>query len=72
MKSRGVDGVMTARNKARAIMQKEGKVTEEVCELVRRVVCGDEGPSVKDLFPEEEAEEIIEKCELVCPLPGQQ
>ena len=34
MQKRGVNGVMTARNKARAILQKTGEVNEEVCELV--------------------------------------
>ncbi len=71
MKKRGTDGVMTARNKARAIIKKSGAVSEEVCNLVRRVICGDEGLSVGTLFTEAEAEQIVQVCELFCPLPTQ-
>lgn len=73
-KQRGVDGVMVKRNRALALLTqlKETDVpTEEVCELVRQVICGDEGPTVHDVFPPEQADKIVRGCQLVCALePG--
>lgn len=72
--TRGADSVMVKRNLALAKLARLAEAdlpTEEVCELVRQVICGDEGPTVHDVFPPAQAEKIVQACKLVCALePG--
>lgn len=70
-KQRGANSVMVKRNKALAMLAQLGEhdmPTEEVCELVRQVICGDEGPTVHDVFPPQQADKIVRACHLVCSL----
>ncbi len=70
-KARGADGVMIKRNLALARLARLAEAdlpTEEGCELVRQVICGDEGPTVYDVFPPAQAEKIVQACRLVCAL----
>jgi len=71
---RGADGVMVKRNLALsklAQLTETDMPTEEVCELVRQVICGDEGPTVHDVFPPEQADKIVKACMLVCALESE-
>lgn len=71
-KQRGVDGVMVKRNKALAMLaqlEETDMPTEEVCKLVSQVICGDEGLTVHDVFPPNQADKIVQACRLVCELP---
>ncbi|MBU0494058.1 MAG: hypothetical protein KKA73_22605 [Chloroflexi bacterium] len=70
-RQRGADGVMVKRNLALTKLSELADTdlpTEEVCELVRQVICGDEGPTVYDVFPPEQAQKIVQACKLVCAL----
>jgi len=72
MYRRGTDGVMLARNRVLAEIERLGEVTPELCELANWVLCGDEGPEVDAIFPPEAAAKLTRTCTLVCPLPRAQ
>lgn len=70
-KQRSANSVMVKRNKVLAMLaqlEEHDAPTEEVCELVRQVICGDEGPTVHDVFPPRQADKIMQACQLVCSL----
>lgn len=68
MKTRGTDGLMLARNRVRRLLRERGEPDTLVCELTRQIVCCDEGLTVRELFLPDEAERIIQHCELTCPV----
>ena len=68
MNSRGTDGLMLARNRVLAELERRGEVTPELCELTNWILCGDEGLSVEALFPAEAARRLTASCNLVCNL----
>ena len=73
-RQRGAEEVMMKRNQALDMLshlKDTDMPTEEVCELVRQVICGDEGPTVYDVFPPEQAEKIVRACKLVCALESE-
>ena len=66
MNSRGTDGLMLARNRVLAELERRGEVTPELCELTNWILCGDEGLSVEALFSAEAARQLTASCSLVC------
>lgn len=68
MKTRGTDGIMLARNRIRRLLRERGEADALACELTRKITCCDEGLTVRELFKADEAEQIIQKCELTCPV----
>ena len=71
METRGTDGVMMARNRVRRLLQVAQKPSEEACSLACHVVCGDDGLTLEQVFPPEEAKRLTEACALACPVPVQ-
>lgn len=67
---RGTEGVMLARNRVLAELDRSPEVTRELCELTNWILCGDEGLGIDALFPAEAAERLMAACTLVCPLPN--
>ena len=70
MEHRGTDGVMVARNRVRRLLREKGSPSEEACALACHVVCGDEGLTIEDVFPREEARQLAEGCLLACRVPA--
>lgn len=70
MRTRGTDGLMLARNRVLAEIERAGDVTPELCDLTNWIICGDEGLSLEAIFPPAVAARIAESCTLVCRLPG--
>lgn len=70
MRRRGTEGVMLARNRVLAELERSHEVSAEVCALANWVICGDEGLSLDALFPPEAAGRLTAACTLACPLPA--
>lgn len=70
MEARGSDGVMVARNRVRRLLREKGSPSEEACALANYVLCGDEGLTLDELFPQEEARALATGCVLACRVPG--
>lgn len=70
MDRRGTDGLMLARNRVLAELERCGEVTPELCDLINWIICGDEGLPVGAIFPAEVADRLAAACTLVCRLPG--
>lgn len=70
MYTRGTDGVMSARNRILAELERRDEVTPELCALVNWVLCGDEGLPAAALFPPDAADRLATSCTLACHLPG--
>lgn len=67
---RGTDGVMLARNRVLAELERGAEVSPDLCAIVNWVICGDEGLGIEALFPAEAAERLMAACTLACPLPN--
>ncbi len=68
MRKRGTDGIMLARNRIRRLLRERGKPDALACELARQITCCDEGLTIPQLFQPDEAKQIIQHCELTCPV----
>ncbi len=70
MYTRGTDGLMLARNRILAELERGVGPTPEMCELASWIICGEEGLPLEALFPPEAAERLRSGCQLACRLPG--
>lgn len=68
MRTRGTDGLMLARNRVLAELERGGPVTSELCELANWIICGDEGLPLEAIFPPEAADKLASHCTLACHL----
>ncbi len=68
MRTRGTDGLMLARNRVLAELERRGQVTPELCDLANWIICGDEGLPLEAIFPPEAASKLTSHCTLVCHL----
>lgn len=68
MRTRGTDGLMLARNRLLAELERSREVTPELCDLANWIICGDEGLPLDALFPPEAVARLKASCTLACPL----